>query len=355
MPSYQRLQQYALAISVVSIFYCSAEGAVSIAFGSESSSRALIFFGIQSGIEVASAAIVFWRFRHIAKPGEEDAVLLSDANLRVEKIGTWSIGILIAILSLAAEVSAIVSLVQHTEPDASNASLIISASALVLMILLWLPKRWLAHALDSSTMAGEATCSLSCIQITIVLFTGSLVFRLWRGGWWVDSATTIVLGLLFAREAWKMLAWVSSPSFNGGCCSGCAHPPHLETDAELGEQYRDLCGCCEEKEECKDADSCKCETTSEESEPCCVPVKPDGAKCCSRELVKGPRPQSVNAQVEPDAANRKDKCCADDSCAKDITTSSDADSCCRQERSADVIPAPIQEVSCQKKCCGGNS
>ena len=164
---------------------------------------------------------------------------------------------LIAMLALATEITAIVGLAKHSEPDSSNASLVVSASALVIMILIWLPKRTLARRLDSSTMEGEATCSLSCIQITIVLFVGSLVFRLWEGGWWVDSATSIILGLLFAREAWKMLSWVQNPNFNGGCCGGCSNannnkPPRLEEDAaELGEQYRDLCECCNEKEECR--------------------------------------------------------------------------------------------------------
>ncbi|EJC99329.1 uncharacterized protein FOMMEDRAFT_94580 [Fomitiporia mediterranea MF3/22] len=142
-------------------------------------------------------------------------------------------------------------------------------------------------------MAGEATCSLSCIQITIVLFIGSLIFRLWHGGWWVDDATSLILGILFAREAWKMLSWVSNPEFNGGCCGGCAHNgPKIEKDAELAEQYRDLCECCYEKEECRDADTCKCSTSSEDSTPCCVPINPNGGACCTRELVQGPRPQT---------------------------------------------------------------
>ena len=80
--SYHRLQQYALAISVVSVLYCTAEGAVSIAFGAEASSRALVFFGIQSAIEVASALIVLWRFRKVAKPGEERSTERNAADLR---------------------------------------------------------------------------------------------------------------------------------------------------------------------------------------------------------------------------------------------------------------------------------
>ena len=50
MPSYRRLQQYAIGISIISILYNGAEAAVSVGLGSdsESSSRSLIFFGATS-------------------------------------------------------------------------------------------------------------------------------------------------------------------------------------------------------------------------------------------------------------------------------------------------------------------
>ena len=80
-PSYRRLQQWAIAISIASIVYNGAEGAISIAFGAESKSYSLVFFGIQSAIEVASAAIVIWRFKKWAKPGEEKQTILEEHTL----------------------------------------------------------------------------------------------------------------------------------------------------------------------------------------------------------------------------------------------------------------------------------
>jgi len=125
------------------------------------------------------------------------------------------------------------------------------------MVLIWLPKRYLAKALDSSAMKGEAICSLSCIQMTIVLFIGSLTFRLWKGGWWVDAATAIVLGFLFGWEGVKMVMWARDPEFSGGCCKDCKFVA-LDNQMELGEQYRDICNCCLEKEECRQSDKCQC-------------------------------------------------------------------------------------------------
>lgn len=188
----------------------------------------------------------------------------------VERIGTWSVGILIAILALATLGSAIASLVTHEEPTTSPASLIVSASALVLMILLWLPKRYLATALDSSTMAGEAACSLSCIQITLVVFVGALVFKISSKAWWVDSAACVILSILFAREAWKMLSWVMNPAFNGGCCGGCAHPKEHDTEKGIvSGSSATVGGNASERDVekagndgCNGSDGCKCHSTS---------------------------------------------------------------------------------------------
>ena len=183
--------------------------------------------------------------------------MISSRCDRFERRATLIIGILLLALFLGTEASSIASLALHQEPDSSNASLIISASALVIMVLIWLPKRYLARALDSSAMKGEAICSLSCIQITIVLFIGSLIFRLWKGGWWVDAATSIILGFLFGWEGVKMVKWARDPAFSGGCCKECK-PISSDDQLELGEQYRDICGCCLEKEECRESDKCKC-------------------------------------------------------------------------------------------------
>ncbi|THU93098.1 hypothetical protein K435DRAFT_904668 [Dendrothele bispora CBS 962.96] len=71
-------------------------------------------------------------------------------------------------------------------------------------------------------MQAEAQCSLFCIQIVTVHSVGALIFKVWRGGWWVDSAASIVLGLSFAWEGIKLLKWVRDPDFDGGCCGHCA-------------------------------------------------------------------------------------------------------------------------------------
>ena len=213
-----RMRVFALTISWISIVYNGIEGGVSIGIGADVVSRALIVFGIQSLVEVLSAALVIYRFRKELQDN-------SPANLTLERRATLGIGILFILLTIGTWVASIVALVTHAEPESSKASLIVSAGSLVFMIFIWLPKPWIALELNSSVMRGEAACSLACIYLTIVLFVGSLVYKLWHAGWWIDSVVAMLLGFFFLHEGYQMIAWARNKDFNGGCCKTCSALP----------------------------------------------------------------------------------------------------------------------------------
>ncbi|CAF3482224.1 unnamed protein product [Rotaria sp. Silwood1] len=239
-----RMRIFALTISWISIIYNGIEGGVSIGLGADVVARALIVFGIQSLVEVLSAALVVYRFRKELQSN-------STINLVLERRATLGIGILFIFLTLGTWAASIVALVTHAEPDSSKPSLIVAAASLVCMLFVWLPKPWIATELNSSVMRGEAACSLACIYLTIVLFIGSLVYKLWHGGWWIDSAIAIVLGFFFCHEGWEMIAWARSKDFNGGCCKTCSSPdiptsfsnPQIITSATDCEKT-EKCDCC---------------------------------------------------------------------------------------------------------------
>lgn len=229
----RRMRIFALGISWISIIYNGIEGGVSIGIGADVVSRALIVFGIQSLVEVLSAALVIYRFR---KELEDDY----SVNLNLERRATLGIGILFVLLAIGTWVASIVALATHAEPESSTGSLAVSAGSLLCMIFVWLPKPWIAIELNSSVMRGEAACSLACIYLTIVLFIGSLIYKLWEGGWWIDSVIAILLGLFFLREGWEMIKWARSKDFDGGCCKTCSSTPTV-TDGTKNTVTSDGC------------------------------------------------------------------------------------------------------------------
>jgi hypothetical protein len=218
--SIRQLQQMAIAISAISIVYNGAEGAVSIYFGNEGSSIALVAFGVQSLVEIVSAALVLWRFCCIALPGDETKGISEDV-LKKERFATIGVGVLLGLLTVGTIASSVNSIIVHDHPETADYNLIVSGAALFFMIIIWAPKPWLARELNSSAMAGEAMCSLSCMSMTVVLLIGSFIYKIWPGGWWVDNATAIILAMFFGKESVAIIRWGMSESFNGGCCGAC--------------------------------------------------------------------------------------------------------------------------------------
>lgn len=256
----RRMRIFALGISWISIVYNGIEGGVSIGIGADVVSRALIVFGIQSLVEVLSAALVIYRFR---KELQDD----SSVNLDLERKATLGIGILFILLAVGTWIASIVALATHAEPESSTGSLIVSASSLICMIFVWLPKPWIAIELNSSVMRGEAACSLACIYLTIVLFIGSLIYKLWEGGWWIDSVIAMLLGLFFLHEGWQMIAWARSKDFNGGCCKTCSSTSTVATSS----------GC---KDSCSSTCSAPCTPVSDSNDASTPLLKSEGKQRC---------------------------------------------------------------------------
>jgi len=273
---YQQLQSAAIAISILSIVYNAVEGGVSIGLAADINSKSLLFFGVQSLVEVLSAILVVYRFRHIVPPGEESNINLSPDALRLEKHATLGIGFLFIILAGTTWTASSLGLSMHQTPNTALPVLIVSSSALMLMIAIWIPKVYLYKRLNSS---AEADCSLACVALTVVLLGGSIIYRFWKGGWWVDGAVALVLGMYFAEEGVRMVRWARNPNFNGGCCGSCS----------ISQPRHNRCDCCREKQACKEADRCMCARGSEQEQGCsCLNFPDDGLDCCQRALQSQP-------------------------------------------------------------------
>jgi divalent metal cation (Fe/Co/Zn/Cd) transporter len=205
---------YARFLAVFTIFYNLLEGLVSMGFGWADGSMALFGFGADSFIEVGSALFVLWRLR-----GDEGDCAAS--RLRRERRAAWGIGLLLVLLALGIALGAVFQLASHHHPDTSVPGLLVSTLSLGFMFWLWRAKRLAAKALDSRSLEGDAACSLACIQLSMVLFVGSLVFLLMPALWWADAVASLVLAAFIAREGSSGIRAAMKPDFSGGC--GC-HP-----------------------------------------------------------------------------------------------------------------------------------
>lgn len=200
------LRKRALALAAFTLAYNLVEGAAGVGFGLHDGSVALAGFGADSFIEVASALLVLWRLR-----GWEDQAR--------ERQAAMGIGVLFLLLGLGITAGSVLQLRAGSHPPTTWPGLVIALLSLSFMGWLWRSKLKVGRELESPVLLADAACSRVCLQLSAVLFLGSLVFLVAPALWWVDGAAALGLALLIAKEGLDMLREARKPDFAGGC--GC--------------------------------------------------------------------------------------------------------------------------------------
>jgi len=203
---------YALFLAVFTVAYNLIEGLVSMGFGWADDSVALFGFGADSFIEVGSALLIVWRLR-------AEGSGCASTRKRRERRAAAGIAWLFLLLALGTSLGALLQLAARSHPASTVPGLLVSALSLSFMYGLWRAKRRSAAALDSRALEGDAACSRACMQLSLVLFSGSLLFRIVPALWWADAVAALILALMIGREGWQMLKAARHADFDGGC--GC--------------------------------------------------------------------------------------------------------------------------------------
>ncbi|MBB2914219.1 divalent metal cation (Fe/Co/Zn/Cd) transporter [Streptosporangium becharense] len=195
------------------------EGVVALTAGAAASSAALLGFGLDSFIEVSSAAVVIWQFRsRVPEDRERTALRL----------------IAVSFFALAAWVSidAVRSLSAGGEAASSPAGIALAAVSVVVMPLLVAAKRRTGRELGSATVVADSTQTMLCTYLSAVLLAG-LALNAAFGWSWADPIAALVIAAVAVREgieAWKgeqcddcaLPAAGGKPATGCGCAPGCA-------------------------------------------------------------------------------------------------------------------------------------
>lgn len=176
------------------------EAIVALIAGGAASSAALIGFGLDSIVEVLSAAAVAWQF---AAPDPE----------RREKTALRVIAVSFFALAIYVSVDAIASLAGLRDPEHSAVGIVIAAlSLLVMPFLSWFERRT-GRELGSASAVADSKQTLICTYLSAALLAGLLLNSIL--GWaWADSVAALVIAVFATREgieAWRGDACCSAP------------------------------------------------------------------------------------------------------------------------------------------------
>jgi hypothetical protein len=185
-----RLEWFTIGYNVV-------EGFVAVTAGVAAGLVSLVGFGIDSGIEVAAAAVVLRRL--LAELGG------ADVDEVRERRALRFIAMTFFALAIYVVVDGVVSLVDGTEPGRSVVGLVLLGMSVVVMPWLATAKRRAGEALGSRLVVADAAETRLCAWLSVSTLAGLVVFHLW--GWtWVDPAAGFVIAgfaVLEGREAWE--------------------------------------------------------------------------------------------------------------------------------------------------------
>ena len=183
------------------ITYNVIEAVIALSAGSKASSTALIGFGLDSVIEVASAAAVAWQF------AGRDPEAREKTALRVIAFSFFGLAAFVT-------VDAVRALLGTGEAEHSTVGLVLAAVSLAVMPLLSHGQRRAGRELGSRSAVADSKQTLLCTYLSAVLLVGLGLNSLF--GWsWADPVAGLIIAAVAVREGFE--AWRGD-----SCCSPVA-------------------------------------------------------------------------------------------------------------------------------------
>jgi len=186
------LQRRIRVIVAATIAYNVVEAIVAITAGALASSAALIGFGLDSTIEVLSAAAVAWQFTR------RDPERWERPTLRVVALAFFALAAYVTVTSVLA-------LVVRADVEHSTVGIVLTAVSVVIMPFLSFAERRTGVELGSTTAIADSKQTLICTYLSGAVLLG-LVLNSLFGWWWVDAVAGLFIAVMAVREgieAWR--------------------------------------------------------------------------------------------------------------------------------------------------------
>ncbi|MFF3071794.1 cation transporter [Kitasatospora sp. NPDC057904] len=203
-------------LAAATIAYNVVGAVAAITAGSLASSAALVGFGLDSLVEVSSAAALAWQFS-----AREHAVREAREHITLRMIS-------LSFFALAAYVSidAVLTLYGGSHPQHSLPGVVLAAVSLAVMPVLSAAQRRAGRELGSASAVADSKQTLLCTYLSAVLLAGLLANA--TLGWsWADPVAALAIAAIAVKEgrqAWRGEACCPPPAAEadpGDCTCDC--------------------------------------------------------------------------------------------------------------------------------------
>lgn len=168
------------------------EGVIAIAAGIVAGSIALVGFGLDSYIEVASGLVLIWRLRKHGFSNEEE-------EETAEKKAIFFVGATFFLLAMYVTYESGKKLLFREQPEESLIGIILALVSLIAMPLLAMYKKKIAAEINSRALRADALETLACSYLSFTLLLG-LGANALVGWWWADPVSALAMVYFLVRE-----------------------------------------------------------------------------------------------------------------------------------------------------------
>ncbi len=168
------------------------EGVVAITAGVIAGSIALVGFGLDSYVEVASGLVLVWRLR---KHGFGD----DEEEEAAERKAILFVGATFLLLAAYVFYESVKKLYLHEHPDETLVGILLAIVSLIVMPVLSFYKKKIAAEINSRALRADALETLACSYLSLTLLLGLGANALF-GWWWADPVAALAMIYFLIRE-----------------------------------------------------------------------------------------------------------------------------------------------------------
>lgn len=172
-------------VEYFSIAWTSLEAIIGVTIGILAGSVALVGFGADSIIEVASSCVLLW--------------WLAEGSIDRDRVAHRLVGACFFALAAYIALDASIDLLKREAPRATYLGIIFAAACVIVMPILARAKRRVAARLNSHALHADSHQSDICAYLSVILLVG-LALNALLGWWWADPIAALCMLPIIIRE-----------------------------------------------------------------------------------------------------------------------------------------------------------
>ena len=161
----------ALILSIITIVYNVAEGIVSIIFGINDQTLALLGFGVDSFVEVISGIGILHMIIRLKKSSSENKDKFERTALKITGLGFY-------ILTAGLVIGSIINIFEKNNPSTTLVGIVVSGISIITMYLLMKAKFRVGKTLNSDAIIADAHCTKTCFNLSVILLLSSVLYEI---------------------------------------------------------------------------------------------------------------------------------------------------------------------------------